>query len=115
MQDNWRVSRRVTLDLGIRFYHQLPTENLDHNTTDWVRSSYNPAQAMRLYYPGCTVSTAARACPTANQIAIDPKTGIHHVLRPGRHLCAGFGGRLFHHADSLSGMERATAATPTFR
>jgi hypothetical protein len=75
VQDNWRVSRRVTLDLGIRFYHELPTENLDNNTTDWVRSSYNPAQAMRLYYPGCTVSTAARACPTANQVAIDPKTG----------------------------------------
>ncbi len=76
VQDNWRVSRRVTLDLGIRFYHQLPTQNLDHNTTDWIRSSYNPAQAMRLYYPGCTVSTAARACPTANQIAVDPKTGF---------------------------------------
>ena len=75
VQDNWRVSRRVTLDFGIRFYHQLPTENLDYNTTDWVRSSYNPAQAMRLYYPGCTVSTATKACPTANQIAVDPKTG----------------------------------------
>ena len=75
LQDNWRVSRRVTLDLGIRFYHQLPAENLDHNTTDWIRSSYNAAQAMRLYYPGCTVSTAARACPTANQVAVDPKTG----------------------------------------
>src|SRR5204863_8854834 len=75
IQDNWRVSRRLTLDFGVRFYHQNPTENLDHNTTDWVRSSYNPAQAMRLYYPGCTISTAARACPTANQIAVDPKTG----------------------------------------
>jgi hypothetical protein len=33
IQDNWRVSRRVTLDLGIRFYHQQPTESLDYNTT----------------------------------------------------------------------------------
>ncbi|HEY2015420.1 MAG TPA: carboxypeptidase regulatory-like domain-containing protein, partial [Bryobacteraceae bacterium] len=75
IQDNWRVSRRVTVDVGVRFYHQLPTENLNYNTTEWVRSSYNPAQAMRLYYPGCTVSTAARACPTANQVAVDPVTG----------------------------------------
>src|SRR5580704_3698983 len=75
IQDNWHVSRRVTLDVGVRFYHQLPTENLDYNTTEWVRSSYNPAQAMRLYYPGCTVSTATKACPTANQISVDPKTG----------------------------------------
>ena len=75
VQDNWRVSPRVTLDLGIRFYHQLPTENLANNTTDWIRAAYNPAQAMRLYYPSCTVSTATKACPTANQIAVDPKTG----------------------------------------
>src|SRR5213079_393045 len=57
------------------FYHQLATENLANNTTDWIRASYNPAQAQRIYYPGCTVSTAARACPTANQVAVDPKTG----------------------------------------
>jgi hypothetical protein len=75
IQDNWRVSRRLTLDFGIRFYHELPTENLDNNTTDWIRAAYDPTQAMRLYYPGCTVSTATKACPTANQIAIDPKTG----------------------------------------
>ena len=103
IQDNWRVSRRVTLDLGVRFYHQLPTENLDYNTTDWVRSSYNPAQAMRLYYPGCTVSTATKACPTANQIAVDPITGYTNVLFPCGHFRAGFGGRIFHHADAFSG------------
>src|ERR1017187_728485 len=27
IQDNWRVSRRLTLDLGVRFYHEVPTEN----------------------------------------------------------------------------------------
>ena len=75
IQDNWRVSRRVTIDAGIRFYHYLPTENLNYNTTDWIQSAYNSGQAMRLYYPGCKVSTATAACSTANQIAVDPKTG----------------------------------------
>jgi len=75
IQDNWKVSRRLTLDYGVRFYHQLPTENLDNNTTEFVPSAYSPSQAMRLYYPGCTVSTATKACPTANQIAVDPVTG----------------------------------------
>ena len=105
----------MTLDFGVRFYHQLPTENLDYNTTDWVRSSYNPAQAMRLYYPGCTVSTATKACPTANQIAVDPMTGYTNVLLPCGHLRAGFGGRLFHHADALSGNGTSDAIIPTFR
>ena len=74
IQDNWRVSRRLTLDLGVRFYHEVPTENYNNNTTDWLRSAYNPAQAMRLYYPSCTISTASKACPTANQRAFDPVT-----------------------------------------
>src|ERR1035437_2136956 len=30
---------------------------------------------MRLYLPSCTVSTASKACPTANQRALDPGTG----------------------------------------
>lgn len=112
IQDNWRVSRRVTLDLGIRFYHQLPTENLDNNTTDWVRSSYNPAQAMRLYYPGCTVSTAARACPTANQIAIDPKTGATTFFAlAGTFVPASVGGYTTT-PTPFPGMERAGSSNP---
>jgi hypothetical protein len=75
LQDNFRVSRRVTLDLGLRFSHVVPTENRNGNNAAWVRASYNPAQAERIYLPGCTVSTAARACPTANQVAVDPLTG----------------------------------------
>ncbi|MBZ5582023.1 MAG: carboxypeptidase regulatory-like domain-containing protein [Acidobacteriia bacterium] len=75
LQDNWHVSRRVTVDLGMRLYHQVPTKNYNNNTTDWIRSAYNATQAMRLYYPSCTVSTAGKACPTANQKAYDPVTG----------------------------------------
>ncbi|MBZ5622991.1 MAG: carboxypeptidase-like regulatory domain-containing protein [Acidobacteriia bacterium] len=75
VQDNWRVSRRVTLDFGIRLSHVLPTENLNGNNAAWLRGSYNPSLAERIYLPGCTVSTATKACPTANQVAVDPLTG----------------------------------------
>ena len=110
VQDNWRVSRRVTLDLGIRFYHQLPTENLANNTTDWIRASYNPAQAMRLYYPSCTVSTATKACPTANQVAIDPKTGTTAFFAlAGTFVPASVGGYSTT-PTPFPGMERAGAS-----
>jgi len=112
VQDNWRVSRRVTLDVGVRFYHQLPTENLDYNTTEWVRSSYNPAQAMRLYYPGCTVSTAARACPTANQIAIDPVTGYTTYFALNATFVPASVGGYPANPTPAPGMERATAGNP---
>jgi hypothetical protein len=79
VQDNWRVTRRLTLDLGVRFYHMPP--ETDHNDTAsvFVASTYNPAAAERIYYPFCTVSTATAACPsntatTTYQYAWDPVT-----------------------------------------
>jgi hypothetical protein len=59
----------------MRFSHVVPTENLNGNSAAWLRSAYNPAQAERIYLPGCTVSTATKACPNANQVAVDPLTG----------------------------------------
>src|SRR5262249_5765817 len=102
----------LTLDLGIRFYHQLPAQNLDHNTTDWVRSSYNPAQAMRLFYPGCKVSTATAACSTANQIAVDPKTGYTTFFAlQGTFVPASVGGYTTT-PNPFPGMERADGQNP---
>jgi hypothetical protein len=112
IQDNWRVSRRLTIDVGVRFYHYLPTENLDYNTTEFVGSTYNPAQAMRLYYPGCTVSTATRACPTANQIAIDPVTGYTtYFALAGTFVPASVGGYTTT-PTAAPGMQRATNNNP---
>ena len=108
VQDNWRVNRRLTLDVGVRFYHQPPAVNYDHTTTDWVRSSYNPAQAMRLYLPGCTVSTATRACPAANQVAVDPVTGYTTFFSlQGTFVPASVGGYSAT-PTPFPGMERAT-------
>jgi len=113
VQDNWRISRRLSLDLGIRFYHQVPTENYDFNTTDFVGSTYSSAQAMRLYYPGCTVSTASKACPTANQIAVDPLTGYTtYFALQGTFVPASVGGYAVT-PNPFDGMQRATANNPS--
>ena len=112
LQDNWRVSRRVTLDFGIRLSHVLPTENLNGNNAAWLRSSYDPSQAERIYLPGCTVSTAARACPTANQVAVDPLTGkttffaLQGTLVPA--AVGGYSGS----PSATPGMEIATGSNP---
>jgi hypothetical protein len=78
IQDNWRVSRRLTLDLGVRFYHTGSIANVNtgvNGEAAFVRSSYVAAAAERIYYPGCAVSTAVSTCSAANQYAIDPTTG----------------------------------------
>ena len=82
-QDNWRVTRRLTLDLGARFYH-LPPE-VSGQIAGFYANTYNPAAAERVYYPFCTVSTATAACPsnsptTTYQYAWDPKTNPSQSL-----------------------------------
>lgn len=74
VQDSWRVHKRLTMELGVRFYHLPPHEDLNKNTAVWTPSSYDPAKAGRLYQPGCTVVVAG-ACPTASRVAVDPLTG----------------------------------------
>ena len=85
VQDNWRVSRRVTLDLGVRFYHMPPQVNRNDTTAVWIKEKYNAAAAERVFYPFCTVSTATAACPsnsatTTYQYAWDPTTNPNKVV-----------------------------------
>lgn len=76
LQDNWKVSRRVTLDFGVRFYHMPPQENLNKNSAVFVQQAYDASKAPRLYYPACTIDPGAgKACPSANQVAKDLATG----------------------------------------
>jgi hypothetical protein len=75
VQDTWRVSRRLTLDLGVRFYRDPAYPNTMGTTAVFMPSAYSAAQAERLYYPGCAISTANGACPTASQYSIDLATG----------------------------------------
>ena len=66
IQDNWRITRRLTLDYGIRFYHMPPTIDNNHTIATFVPSLYNPAQAPVLYKPG-TVN--------GQSVAVNPITG----------------------------------------
>ena len=81
VQDNWRVSRRVTLDLGIRFNHVLPTVNLNNNNAAWVRSSYNAAQAMRIYLSGLHGFHGRQGLPHGEPGSGRSENRSHHVLR----------------------------------
>lgn len=67
VQDNWRVSKRLTLDLGMRFYHNPPMEDLNGNIATFDPSRFVLSKAPTLYYPG-TGANGAR-------VAVDPTTG----------------------------------------
>ena len=74
IQDNWKVNRRLTLDLGVRFYHQSPQNDYNHSFVNFFPSVYNKAAMSRIYVPYC--SNSAATCSSANTlVARDPGTG----------------------------------------
>jgi len=75
LQDNWRIHRRLTMDIGVRFYHLTPQENLNKTSAVWLSSSYDPSKAPTLYQNGCKVAVGTGYCSTSNQVAVDPRSG----------------------------------------
>ncbi len=51
VQDNWRVTNRLTLDFGLRLYHMPPTADRNHNVGAMDPSLYKPADAPVMYVP----------------------------------------------------------------
>jgi hypothetical protein len=63
-QDAWRVTPRLTLDLGVRFtagLHQIP---ISQDASTFVPTLYDPAKAPALYRPGFDAQ--------GNRVAVDP-------------------------------------------
>ncbi len=90
VQDSWRVTPRLTLDLGLRFYGMPPITNVGtgrNASTEFVASAYNSNQVERLYIGECVnpttnalISTANGPCPsTATTKAYDPVTGTFAI------------------------------------
>ena len=74
VQDHWRVNNRLTLDLGIRFYHQTPPTDHDGTFENFVPADYKRSAESRLYYPSC--SGVATCSSDANGlVARDGLTG----------------------------------------
>jgi Carboxypeptidase regulatory-like domain len=74
IQDNWKVNRRLTLDLGLRMYHQSPQDDNGHTFVNFFPSQYSKSAQSRLYVPFC--SNGAATCTASNTlVARDPVTG----------------------------------------
>ncbi len=51
VQDTWKVTKRLTLDLGVRFGLAQPYINKDRSVAGFVPSMWNPAQTIKLIQP----------------------------------------------------------------
>lgn len=74
-QDNWKVNRRLTLDLGARVYHPTPQYDLNGTFVNFQPSNWSASNAMRLYYPACTAGIATCSSAGNGEVAVDKATG----------------------------------------
>ena len=51
MKDQWRVRPNLTLDYGVRFYHDMPQYDARNQLSTFVPSLYDPARAPVLLRP----------------------------------------------------------------
>ena len=74
VQDNWKVTRRLTLDLGMRFSHYNPYVNRVGEESYFDPKLFDPSKAMRLYRPICVGASTCSAANLTTYRAIDPLT-----------------------------------------
>jgi hypothetical protein len=73
IQDNWKASRKLTLDLGLRLYHQEPQWDENGTFVNFNPAVYSKSAVGRIYVPYCL--NGASGCTGANYVGRDPGTG----------------------------------------
>jgi hypothetical protein len=82
VQDTWRVTPRLTLDLGVRFTAGLQQYQLNNLASTFVPSMYDPAKAPLVYKPVLNTAGARVAADPRNPSVFLPAALIGQVI-PG--------------------------------
>src|SRR5207342_2387545 len=73
VQDNWRVTTRLTLDYGVRLVHQTPQYDSRLQASNFLPETWVSSAAPMLYAAGC--SNGAVTCSGTTRQAKNPLTG----------------------------------------
>jgi len=76
-QDSWKVSRRLSIDYGVRFYKIIPVFSAGDQLAQFSLNAYDPRQAPQLIQPFRETATSARAGrnPVTGEIVPEVKIG----------------------------------------
>ena len=81
VQDNWKVTNRLTMDYGVRLTHQGPQYDKFQQMSNFFPDQWSLSAAPVLYVAGCT--NGASACSGNTRNAMDPRTGQFVPLPAG--------------------------------
>jgi Carboxypeptidase regulatory-like domain len=70
IQDNWKASRKLTLDYGLRLYYLTPQWDRTEQASTFLPDQYDPAKSVRLFTPVCL--GGVYPCSGANRVGMDP-------------------------------------------
>jgi hypothetical protein len=73
IQDNWKVSDRLTLDFGMRLVHQQPQYDQLLQASNFLPDKWSKSSAPYIYLAGCP--GGAVTCSSSARQAMDPRTG----------------------------------------
>lgn len=82
VQDEWKFTRRLTLNYGLRWGYHSPFEQIDGQGSNFDASRYDPAKAPLLYAGYCVgspngIPALGTACTAANSRAVDPRNAAN--------------------------------------
>jgi hypothetical protein len=73
LQDNWKVTNRLTLDYGLRFVNQQPQYDQFQQMSNFFPEQWKQSDAPVLYIAGC--KSGKTACSGNDRNAMDPRNG----------------------------------------
>jgi Carboxypeptidase regulatory-like domain len=96
LQDNWRITPRLTIDYGLRVQHSGSDFELNEMNSGFFADAWSASQAARVYRSVCSDGRpGTQACPANMQFAMDPaRPGVFFPLPFAGNIVQGSGSQL---------------------